>query len=576
MRPAGWFRLQSSNHKHRGGPVVNDAPPLMKRCPKCRRDYTDDTLLYCLDDGESLLDGPGNKRVEVSERPTAIFEPSTQLLRDEAIEAENPKPASRRITWIVAASILALAGITGLAFMFVRPVPEPALQIKSLAVLPLDNLSNDASQEFFADGMTEALIGSLSQVGSIKVISRTSVMRYKKSGKSIPEIAKELSVDGIIEGSIQRSDGRVRVTAQLVHAATDSPVWSRSFERSMTDILKLQSEIAQAVVSEIRAQLTPAERQRLEGSSTIDPAATEAFLLGRHYFHKWTRESERQAVDQFQKAVAIEPEYADAWAGLADAWTVRAMVGDITASEAEKPTRAATLRALEIDPNNAAAHISMCFVRNNYDFDWAAGEASCKRGIELDPNNAKGHFAYAYLLSRSGRHSEIDAHMRNAMRLDPAEAWWPSVYGSMLIQAGRFEEAEKQIMRAIEVDPTYNPSFYALGDLYTEQGRFDDAIKAREKAGAGPTSLKVAYIHARSGDKEKARQILSKTESRDPYSQALVYTALDDFDKAFEVIERTLNEGNSFMFGFANFRELDRLKRDPRWEPIRRRMNLPE
>ncbi len=549
----------------------------MKRCPKCRRDYLDDTLVYCLDDGSQLLEGPGSgSDLNAGEQPTQIFEPSTKVFGNVSAEDEEQAPSRSRYVWAIAAGGLIIVALAAFGLYSYRSTTNPVKEIRSVAVLPLENLSGDPAQEYFADGMTESIITNLSKIGALKVISRTSVMRYKRSGKTIPEIAKELGVEAVVEGSVQRTDNRVRVTAQLIAAETDSPLWSQQFERPMSDILNLQSEIARALTTEIKIKLTPQEQLQLNKNKVVDPAASEAYYLGKHYFAKWTVESERQAVEQFQKAVSIEPEYADAWAGLADAWTVRAMVGDITASEAEKPTRDATLRALEIDPNNAAAHISMCFVRNNYDFDWAAGEESCKRGIELDPNNAKGHFAYAYLLSRLGRHSEIDVHMQTAMRLDPAEPWWPSVYGNFLIQAGRFEEAEKRIMRAIEVNPTYNQSYYSLGNLYTELGRFDEAIKIWEKAGAGPKSLQMAYVHARKGDTEKARQILGNTDSRNPYLLALVYTALDDFDKAFEVIERTLNEGNGFMFGFGNFRVLDKLKKDARWEPIRQRMNLPE
>ncbi len=440
---------------------------------------------------------------------------------------------------ILAVLTILLLSAMGYWFYSNRTASTNTKQIKSIAVLPLENLSGDASQDYFADGMTEALIGNLSQIGSLKIISRTSVMRYKKSGKSIPEIAKELGVDGIIEGSVQRSDDRIRITTQLIHAATDSPIWTKTYERSMSDILKLQSEIAQAVASEIRIQLTPEEQRRFTETRSIDPRATEAFLLGKHYFHKWTKESERQAVEQFQKAVSIEPEYADAWAGLADASTVQAMVGNISIPEAEKHTRGAALRALEIDPQNAAAHISMCFIYNNYDFDWVRSENSCKRGIELDPNNAKGHFAYAYVLARLERWGEMAEQMETAMRLDPAEPWWPSVYGAYLIQAHRFEESERLLKRAIEIDPNWRSSYSNLSSLYVELGRYDEAIELREKKEL-TSPLRTAYIYARMGDRQKALDLLKRSPDQDRSELALVYTALDDFDKAFEVINQVV------------------------------------
>jgi len=422
--------------------------------------------------------------------------------------------------------------------------------------------------------MTEALIDNLSKIGSLKVISRKSAMKYKQSGKSIPEIAKELGVDSIVEGSVQRSGDRVRISTRLIDAATDSPIWSHNYERQMSDILRLQSEIAQALAGEIRVQLTPAEEHRVDSRKSINPGATEAFLLGRHYINMWTRESARRAVEQFQKAASLEPEYAEAWAGLADAWQVRGITGDISLGEAEKPSRAAALKALEIDAENSAAHVSMCFLRNNYDFDWAGGETSCKRGIELDPNNAKAHFAYAYLLSRLERADEMTEQMENAMRLDPAEPWWPQVHGSFLIQARRFEEAEEQLRRAIEIDPNWRLAYTSLSDLYVEVGRFDEALKLTEKWSNDPLSM--AYIYARMGNRQKALDLLNQSSGRDRFELAQVYTSLDDFDKAFEVIKESLDRGDGFMTGTGNYPVLDKLKSDPRWKDVARRMNLPQ
>jgi serine/threonine protein kinase/Tfp pilus assembly protein PilF len=474
-----------------------------------------------------------------------------------------------------AASLLILVAATAALgyWFFSDRISADASKIQSIAVLPLENLSGDPSQDYFADGMTEALIGDLSQIGALKVISRTSVMRYKGSGKSIPEIAGELKVDGIIEGSVQRFGERIRITAQLIHAATDSPVWSKSYERSVSDILKLQGEIAQAVASEISIQLTPEEQRQFGRAKSMDPRATEAFLLGRHYFHKWTKESERQAVEQFQKAVSIEPEYADAWAGLADAWTVRAMVDDIPIPEAEKPTRDAASRALEIDPQNAAAHISMCFIYNNYDFDWKRSEESCKRGIELDPSNAKGHFAYSYMLARMGRWDEMAQQMEKAMSLDPAEPWWPAVYGQNLIQARNYEEAERQLNRALQIDPDWWMAFRGLFHLYIELGRFDEAFRVAEQRQYDHLSM--AYLYARMGDRQKASEYLKQSTSNDPFELAQIYAALDDFDNAFNMINGTLDRREGFMFGYAVYPALDRLRSDPRWAEVSRRINLP-
>jgi serine/threonine protein kinase/Tfp pilus assembly protein PilF len=526
-----------------------------------------------------------NEKLERSTAPSKNEE-ATAVLPAVVTEAENAQTTSsaeyiigeikrhKRESLTVLTILLASTLVLGYWFFSNGAAQPPSFkQIKSIAVLPLENLSGDAAQDYFADGMTEALISNLSQLGSLKVISRTTVMKYKKSGKSIPEIAKELGVDGIIEGSVQRAGDRIRINTQLIYAATDSPVWSKNYERSVSDILKLESEIAQAVAGEIRIQLTPEQQQQFGKIKSIDPRATEAFLLGRHYFNMWTEESERQAVEQFQKAVSIEPEYADAWAGLADAWTVRAMVGDIPIPEAEKPTRDAATRALEIDPQNSAAHVSMCFIYNNYDFDWARSENECKRGLELDPNNAKGHFAYAYMLARVERWDEVFEQMKTTISLDPANPWWTQVYGGYLMQARQFEEAERQLKRAIEIDPNWRFAYWGLCNLYIELGRFDEALKLAEKW--RNDSLFMAYVYARMGNRQKALEFLKKSANPDLSALAQVYTALGDFDKAFEAINQSLDRREGFMFGYTDYPVLDKLKSDPRWKNVARRMNQP-
>jgi serine/threonine protein kinase/Tfp pilus assembly protein PilF len=507
-------------------------------------------------------------------KPADVTEPQNGQTAPRA-ESISREIKQHKSGFLLVSTILLLS-VMGLGYWFYsnRAAATNSKQIKSIAVLPLENLSGDASQDYFAEGMTEALIGNLSKISSLKVISRTSVMRYKQSGKSIPEIAKELGVDGIVEGSVQRSGDRILITTRLIDAATDSPIWSRKYERQMSDILTLQGEIAQALAGEIRVQLTPAEEQRFDRRKSIDPGATEAFLLGKHYFHMWTRDSERQAVEQFQKAVNIEPEYAEGWAGLSDAWQARGIVGDINLGEAEKPAKGAALKALQIDAENSAAHVSMCFLHNIYDFDWVGSETSCKRGIELDPNNAKAHFAYAYVLSRLERWDEMVEQMEKAMRLDPVEPWWPQVYGAFLIQAHRFEEAEEQLKRAIAIDPNWRLAYTSLSDLYVELGKFDEALKLTEKW--SNSALSMAYIYARMGNRQKALDFLNRSSNRDLFGLALVYTALDDFDKAFEVINESFNRGDGFMTGYGSYPVLNKLKSDPRWKDVARRMNMPQ
>src|SRR3989454_7864768 len=267
--------------------------------------------------------------------------------------------------------------------------------IKSLAVLPLANLSGDPAQEYFADGMTEALISNLAQIRALsRVISRTSVMRYKGSRKSLPEIAQELNVDAVIEGTVQRSGGRVRVTAKLIPAATDSPLWARDYERDLSDVLKLQSDVARAVADEIRLQVTPEERARLAAARNINPEAHDAYLLGRH--HLRTNEDDlRQAIEQFDRAIQLAPDYAAAYAGLSIAWRVRGRFGAKDVKEVLPFARDAAVKAVALDPQLAEAHVALSAVKGK---DWAGAEQELIRALELDPNNAEAHEGYADLL----------------------------------------------------------------------------------------------------------------------------------------------------------------------------------
>lgn len=538
----------------------------MKLCPECKRRYHDDSLFYCLDDGFQLLDGPSSEnRAERDEPATKIF---SDPRGDTPTAVLTDRPRTRPtvpVRWIAGTAVLLLALVTA-GFYFFRNSTPARKEIRSVAVLPLDNLSGDANQDYFANGVTEAVIGNLSQIGSIKVISRTSVMKYKNSGKTVPEIARELGVDGIVEGSVQRSGDRIRVTAQLIDVASDSPVWSQSFERQMSDILKLESEIAQAIAGELRAKLTPGEQKRIDKTRTIDPQATEAYLLGKHYFNMWTAESERRAVDSFQKAVEIEPDYADAWAGLADAWTASAMNGNMRMSEAQRPTREATNRALAIDPDNSAANVSKCFVANNYDFDWVNGERYCRRGIELDHNNATAHFAYAFMLARLERWDQVTTQMEEAMRVDPAQPWWPAVYGDWLTQAHRYDDASKMLDRALKIDPNWEMANFGRMNLYIANQKYDEALKLAH----GPQAL--ARIYAAMGTRQKALDLL-KTVPEDLYTAARVYAALADNDKAFEILNKNLDEGDGFMGPAASYTEFDKLHSDPRWNDLMRRMN---
>ena len=366
----------------------------------------------------------------------------------------NQVRSHKRVVLPSLALLLLLAAGTFIYAWRIRQAAAPVQpEITSLAVLPLENLSGDPSQEYFADGMTEALISNLSQIKALKVISRTSVMRYKESRESLPVIARALGVDAVIEGSVQRSGGRVRVTAQLIPASTDAPIWSRNYERELSDVLKLESDIAQAIASEIRVQLTPVEQNRLASTKNIDPKAHEAYLLGRYHLAKLNPSDLSLAVDYFQQAIRIEPDFAAAYAGLSRAWSERGVWGGKTFIEVEEPSREAALKALQIDPANSGAHTSMCMILINYDHNYSTAEEEVKRAIEIDPGSAEAYVAYGWLLQVLGRHEEVRQKMEKAEQLDPVSSQIQADFGRMLYRARKYDEAEKHLRRSVELDP---------------------------------------------------------------------------------------------------------------------------
>ncbi len=485
-------------------------------------------------------------------------------------------------------SALVVLVAAALGFLLLNRTPSAVSpEIRSLAVLPLVNLSGDPAQEYFADGMTEALISNLAQIRAFnRVISRTSVMRYKGSGKSLPEIAQELKVDAVIEGTVTRSGGRVRVTAKLIPAATDSPVWARDYERDLGDVLKLQSDVARAVADEIRIQVTPEERARLAAARHIDPQAHEAYLLGR--YHLRTNDDDlRRAIGHFEVAIRRAPDYAAAHAGLSHAWQQRGVAGDKNLKEVMPLAREAALKAVALDDQLAEAHRALVPVKS-YDWDWAGAEQESTRALELDPNSAEGHQVYADLLMLLGRHAEAIREMERAAQLDPLSSYIQSRYGRVLYRARRYQEAVPHLQQAIQLDPNPGNSmpYWILAELYGEAGRYDEAIAnykmAQSHGGrALSISVQIAGVHARIGKRNEARRMLEELKATsDPVSfsnlsVARAYVALGDKDQAFEVLLRLVEERNNLATTIKADPPFESLHSDPRWTALLWRMNLP-
>jgi len=352
----------------------------------------------------------------------------------EAAGAGASAKEARASRWLLLGGLVALAAAVLVVYLLRHPPGAPAAPpaITSLAVLPLANLSGDPAQEYFADGMTEALIGNLARIRALRVVSRTSVMRFKGGTRSLPEIARALSVDAIVEGSVLRTGDRVRISVQLIHVATDAHLWAREYERDLTDILKLQGEVSRAVAEEIQVQITAEERARLASVASVDPAAYQEYLLGQHYLWRLDEEDLTRAIDHFEQATRLDGRYAAAYAGLSHAWWWRGVWGAKSPKQVEVQSRAAALRALELDPQLAAAHVSTGRIKFSYDWDWSGAEMDFGRALELDPNSLDAHFFEGMLFMALGRFPESIAHIERAEQLDPLSATVQSAFGRIL------------------------------------------------------------------------------------------------------------------------------------------------
>ncbi|MFI5119112.1 MAG: protein kinase [Thermoanaerobaculia bacterium] len=457
--------------------------------------------------------------------------------------------------------------------------------IRSLAVLPLQNLSGDPSQEYFADGMTEELIADLARISGLRITSRTSVMSYRDTKKRLPEIARELGVDAVVEGSVSRADGKVRVTAQLIDAVSDKHLWAQTYERDLGDVLALESEIAQAVARAGRLELAPPELAQLAKTRRVDPAAFEAYVKGRYFWNKRGGENLKKAIGFFQQALDVDPAYAVAYSGIADSYTQLGYLSLLAPREVFPKAREAAEKALELDASLAEPHASLAYVRFYFDWDWAGAEREFQRAIELNPNYATAHDWYAYLLTATGRLPEARAEIKRAHELDPLSVPIESDMGFLLHYSYEQDRAAEELRKALEMNPQYPPAHLFLGRVYQAKGLYEQAIAEYQATGPlkewVPTVAAIGYVYGVMGKRREALQVLSNLEARSKkeyvtaYGVALVHAALGDKDRAFAWLEKGVEERTHWLVW---------LKRDLRWEPIRsdprfaemiRRVGLP-
>jgi len=493
-------------------------------------------------------------------------------------------PVSRRRSWMIVSGAVAVLSIGIVVAILRSRAPEPT-PIRSLAVLPLENLSGDSSQEYFADGMTDELIATLAQIRALRVISRTSAMAYKRARKPLPQIARELNVDALVEGTVAHSGDRVRITAQLIDARDDKHLWSKTYDGDLRDTLSLQNNVAESIAAQIRINLDPHEQTTLRRAKTVDPQAYEAYLKGRYFWNKRTGDDFEKAVGYFTQAIARAPDYAEAYSGLADTY---ALLGDweygvLPPREAYPRAKAAAVKALQLDDTLAEAHISLAFCLDGFDWDLKAADAEFRRGIEVNPGYATGHHWYAWHLSLIGRNIDAIAEMKRAQSLDPLSLIINADLAELLLIAHFTDESIQQSRKTIEMDANFPLAHNQLALAYLQSHREDEAISELQKAvslsaGSLMCTANLARAFAVSGKRNEAEQILGdlKKRSRPGYSNAaeiaVVYAALGDTDQAMAWLEKGYEE--RFNPGVLLRPGLDPLRADRRFQDLEHRVGL--
>ena len=480
------------------------------------------------------------------------------------------------------AALLALAVVGWPSLRERRALAATAGTIRSIAVLPLVNLSGDPSQDYFADAMTEELIDDLARIRELRVISRTSVMQFKGTKKSLREVAASLNVDAVLEGSVVRFGDRVRISADLVHVASDRHVWVERYERDVRDVLTLQSDVARTIVSQVQIQLTPLEQAGFGGGRTVAPSAQEAYFQGRYYWNKRTNEAMGTALEFFKQAIAIDPSFARAYAGEADVYNL--LPGNLSPFTAYPMAKIAAAKALQIDPALAEAHTSLAFAQFIFDHDYPGAEAAFRRAIELNPGYATAHQWLGDLLSATGRLDEARAEVEKARALDPLSTAVRTDIGNLLLWTRQYDEAIVELRASVAMEPNNWAAYLYLAYSHELKGMFAEAAAdVRQGLRIGPSGTlysELGRLAALTGDRAEALKIISELKQQSTERRiakepiALIYAALGDTDSAFQFLQQAEREGTPRILWAKVDPLFDSLRGDPRFSAMLRRLRL--
>jgi TolB-like protein/DNA-binding winged helix-turn-helix (wHTH) protein/Tfp pilus assembly protein PilF len=526
--------------------------------------------------------GKGNGEAAAPALAVEVFE--TRL------EPVSPPTAKPRRRTLIIYSLLLLVGLgvlaAGLRLVIGRNSRVASQrEIMSIAVLPLENVSGDPQQEYLSDGLTDAVTNLLAQIADLRVISRTTAMHYRHTAKTTPEIAKELGVDALVEGSVIRSGNHLRLTIQLVQAGKDRDIWANSYERELQDVLSLERELSREIAAQIRIQLTPEQEERLAQKRTVDPESYTLYLHGRYYWHQRSEQSLTKAIAYFKQAIARDPNLAPAYAGLADTYVVLPFFAAAPPPDTYQRARLSAEKALALDPALADAHNSVAYAKLYEDWNFAGAEREFKKAIALNPNYATAHQWYAELLSIEGRNQEAIAEINRALDLDPQSAIMHHQAGQILRSAREYPDALNEYHKSLELDPDFIANYFSMYVTYRRSGDYKRAIAAAEihskiigeeyRQGL----FQAAQIFSAQG-KEAFLRKSAQLWQRVPANLASYYEILDraelhQWEQCIKILEREYKNHNPLVLNAKTDPELDPLRSDPRFQALLRKIGLP-
>jgi TolB-like protein/cytochrome c-type biogenesis protein CcmH/NrfG len=578
----------------------------MKRCPACKRVEPDDTLIYCRADGTPLINDSGSISADAgtrrfgsspvaSEVDTSILPPavtdadmnrSTTALPPQSISAntrELGKPKRRKVIVVIAVVVLAIVivgALAGPAYVYLSRKNTAAIQ--SIAVLPFTNASGNTDVEYLSDGITESLINSLSQLPNLSVKARSTVFHYKGKNVTAQQVGSELSVQAVLNGRFVQRGDQLTLSLELVDARTGNQIWGEQYNRKTADLVTLQSEIARDVSNKLRVKLSGADEQKLAKNYTENAEAYQEYLKGRYHWSKRTREDFKKAIEYFQLAIVKDPNYALAYSGLADSYSLTAVYGWAAPRELMPKAKEAALKSLSLDNSLAEAHASLGYILSDYDFDFAGSEREYKRAIELNPNYSTSRLWYAELLYETGRHEEAHAEFRQALEIDPFSMILNRMYGESLYYARRYDEAIVQLRKTIELDPNFPSAHISLFNAYVVTGKTREAVEEfarfQELNGQADDALMIRQSFSRDGWPGVLRYTVGDAHAGKSKPELVIrcLVALGEKDRALAMLTKSLEDRDNSLVVIKVDPRLDPLRDDPRFQDLVRRVGLPQ